>query len=646
MARNASKMELVIAILLIVTLILSGIAVYYASTIGDIAARLDETSSDIEMLTSSVEGLEDVTGDIADIVGAEVYTCSICGAIFPTLEDLEVHMEYYHPAPPKKILMVTQVAAHWFILAGVGPDPHFHAHMNAPHLNLMYECLFGLDPVAAMEGRAEPVPWLAKDYSVSEDGLTYTIDLRQDVKFHNTNNTMTAEDVKYSYDRLHETLYPMDLVGGFLPWLFCTSYDRTEIVNDYRIKIHMNFPDPAFLDTLCCPWWSIVEKAELEAHAEFSGGLSDHGYQWLNNEPCHDAGTGPYKIEDFKLMERYELWRCDNYWGGPPELDLPTPNFDEILFLAISEEGDARMKLERGDLDMVIDVFPETYNTYIGRPGFAVFTSPSSTWMNLWMHTVSGPLQHWKVRKAIKLAIDYDTIVDDIMLGTAYVCQNAFTGTMPGWEETAHYFERDVEAAKTLLDDAGYPDPGDPGAPGGWRFTIDLYTRPEPRFGMDFIDFSTSVKSDLAEVGINVVINVYEVGEFYAKFWDISIEGMWTPPQGAVSATEPWRLLSDMILEPHCDEWFAFNETTQAAFVPDPINFTYMQETYLKAMSTLDPDARLEIWQELDAYMLEYGPGVNLCNNGFRVIYSEDITAFYYGIRQLVPFIFYMDKKV
>lgn len=587
-------MLILAAVLSIIIIILSGSGIYYVmSRLSEVTERLD---------------------DIVEILGAT-------------------------PPTPTKTLTVTQIAAHWFILAGVGPDPHFHNHMGSPYVNLVYESLFSIDPVAALEGEIKIIPWLAKNYTVSSDGTVYTVNLRTNVKFHNTNNTMTAEDVKYSVDRLHRTEYPVDITGGALPMLFDFSYNRTEVVSDYQVKFYLKYANPAFIETTSGVWWPILEKAELEAHAVTGqGGLSDYGYKWLNNE-FGDAGTGPYRIKDIKLGERYEVERCDNYWGGPPELELPEPKFDNVVFLGITEEGDARMKLERGDLDIIIDASPEAFEVYKGRPGFGIYTSPSDTWMNLWMHTVSGYLQDWRVRKAIKLAIDYDTLAEDVMRGSAWVAQGAFTKITPGSEKTAHYFTRNVEEARALLDDAGYTV-----GPDGWRFTIDLYTRPAPRFGMNFIDFATVLKDNLADIEINLQINVYEVGEWMKKLYTPTIEGMWTSVFGAVSVTEPWRIISDMILEPHCNDWLGYNETTQASWIP-PINFTYMRGLYQDAMAELDPKERVKMWQELDAYVLEYGPGVNLVINGYRIIYSEKITGFYYSVRQLMPWIFFMDRK-
>lgn len=543
--------------------------------------------------------------------------------------------------PGSETLVLTQLAAHWSTQAGIGPDPQFQGGTGMPPISLIYETLFFADPDELKEEKVEIIPWLAEGYTLSEDGLTYTIKIKKGVTFHNSGHEVKAVDVKYSIDRNLFYEYPMDIVKS-LPWKFTFSLDSVEVVDDYTLQLNMKYPDPTFIESLSMPWFGVVEMAECEAHAKTGeGGLSDHGYCWLNDE-CGDAGTGPYKIKDFKLMERYELESCEDYWGGPAELNLGKPNIKTIIFIVIVEEVDARMKMERGDLDMIIDMSPEGWFAYKDKPEYKTFTGPGFNWMNLWMHTVSGPLKDWKVRKAIKLAIDYDVIVDEIMLGTAYVSQGALTPTMPGWEETCRYFERDVEAAKALLDEAGYPDPGEPGAPGGWRFSVPLYTRHEPRYGMNFVDFCLSLKNDLAEVGIDVIINVYTVGEFYGKFWDTSFEGIWTPPMGAISAVDPWAILSYMLTEPNCDGWFGFNETTQAG---QEFSFEELRTEYQACLAEMDPVKRVPLWVELDKQLLEYGPGVNLCFTAVRVAYTEKLTGFYYAaLWALFPAIFELDK--
>lgn len=550
-------------------------------------------------------------------------------------------------APAEKVLTWAIPGGTSATKAGRMADIHFHGGGSPPLMTLTYEPLFLLDPAALMVDKIEIIPWLAKNYSVSPDGTVYTIDLRRGVTFHNTNNTMTAEDVKYSFDRLWTADWPLDITGGYLPKRFDFSYDRTEVVDDYRVKIYLKFPNPAFLDTLCKCWWGIYEKAELEAHAKIGeGGLSDHGYEWIESEPCHDVGTGPYRIKEFRLLERYEIERCENYWGGPPELDLPEAEFDTLIEFSITDEADARMRLIKGDLDLLFELSPDVYVALGGMSGIEVFSKPSGVWCELMMHCVSGPLQHWKVRKAIKTAINYDVLADDIMKGTAFVYQGCFAMGMPGAEKTARYYTRDVEEAKELLDEAGYPDPGEPGEPGGWRFSLIFHGRVEPRFGMDTTAYATVLKENLAEIGIDLDIDIRSAGEWFATFLTPSIEGMWPTFFSTLSWTEPNTLLGHYVLEPHASGWNGFNETTQKDFVPDPINFTYMRDTYIKAMGETDPDERVKIWQELDAYVLEYGSAVHLVLNTDRIAYTDKLKGFYHWKYQgMMPFVFYFSLE-
>jgi len=502
----------------------------------------------------------------------------------------------------------------------------------------MYETLFDYDPNALKEGKIKIIPWLAESYTVSEDGLIYTIKLRHGVKFH-SGNEMKADDVVYSLKRAIPLFddWALELITyGRLPWAYGLGdhVQDVEKVDDYTVRIILKHPFPFIIEFLTQNYMVILEKALVEGHAKTTDdGRSDHGAGWLYDE-INEAGTGPYTIDVYVPMETYKLKRFDGYWGGPPELNLPTPKFSEIIFLPVVEEADARMKLETGELNILWDVLPETLAAYRDRAGFVTTVVPTTSDMCFWMHVAKGPLSDWRVRKAIKMALDYDSYANEVMLGTAYVCQGGFYLYAPGAEETAHYFPgAQYDEANALLDEAGYPVQAD-----GWRFHMDLYVRPAPRFGMSFIDFGLKVKDDLAKIGIDVVLKVYEVGEYYQIMMDPSCpEGAWLVPGGVTFKTEPFFYWGSYMITGGT-RYFGFNATTQ----PDIWN--YANQTFYEICYEPDPEKRLEMWQDFDAYMLEYGPGLNLVLNGDRYIYSEKVKDFFPGgLKWLWPAIFWMD---
>ena len=473
--------------------------------------------------------------------------------------------------------------------------------------------------------------------TVSADGLVYTIKLRRGVTFH-SGNEMTADDVVYSYRRCIPLFdgWAIELITyGQIPDAYGMAeiVDSVDKVDDYTVRVTLKQKYPFIVEHMAQQFWVIMEKAQVEGNAiTTADGRSDHGAGWVYDE-INEAGTGPYTIDVYIPMEVYKLKRVDNYWGGPPELDLPTPKFETINLIPVVEEADARMKLEVGELDIIWDVLPETVDVYRERAGFETYTAPTTSLMGFWMHTYSGPLWDWRVRKAVKMALDYDAFAEKIMLDTAYVCQGAYYYGAPGYEKTAHYFPgAEYEEAMALLEEAEYPVQAD-----GWRFELDIYARPAPRFGMDFIDFALKCKDDLAKVQIKVNILVFEVGEYYELMYEPTIEGVWLVPGGIFSKTEPYFYFGTYALLMG-NIYTHFNATTQPEIVPTA------RSMFDSILDETDADVRFEMWQEFDAYMLEKGPIITLVLNGDRYIYTDKLTGFFPGgLKWIWPAIFYMD---
>lgn len=541
-----------------------------------------------------------------------------------------------------KTVTYTLVAAHWFIYE-MGPDPSFAGGANPAFLPLMYDTLFAYDPESLRNGEFKVIPWVAESYTVSDDGLTYTIKIRKGIKFHNTGNELTADDVIYTINRRYfwpqDPGYPLELIPAVdIPSIIFPVIDSVEKVNDYEIKLHTKYFFPAVLEWLCWPDWGIMDSEELEKHAIIGSesGLSDHGYTWLR-EATADVGSGPYMLKHFKMLERYELVRNPDYWGGPPELHLHLPRIETIVILAITEDADARLRMLRGELDIASDLLPDTLAALWEEPGIKADLSPGNTYQGLWFHCFRGALKDWRVRKAIKMALDYKSYAEDIMLDMVTVCQGGFLPGMPGWEENAEYFPgAQYDEANALLDEAGYPvDPET-----GWRFTMELMVRPVPRYGCNYIDLAAAIKDTLANIGINVEVTVYEVGEYYARIMDMSAmeEFAWIQPGHYPILTDPgfpWTYTHREI------NWFGWNSTSQGADI-------YEQSLALwdAAAEEQDPELRIEKFQEYDRYMLEYGPQVTLFANQFRTAYSDKITNFFVSPLNLWPAIFYMDKTI
>jgi len=237
------------------------------------------------------------------------------------------------------------------------------------------------------------------------------------------------------------------------------------------------------------------------------------------------------------------------------------------------------------------------------------------------------------------MALDYDSYAEDIMLGTGTVAQGFLIPGQPRWEENARYYPgKDYDGANALLDAAGYPKGSD-----GWRFSVEVQVRPVPRYGTDYIMLASAIKSDLANIGIDLKITVYEVGEYYSRIMDLAKmeEFMWIQPGHCPILTDYYYLPGNA-RDPLY--WYGWNSTSQGLDAEGRNIFEHYCELFDDANAELDMDKRLDKFVEVGKYYLEYGADVKLFVNKFRSAYQDTVSGFFVTPYNLWPAIFWMDK--
>jgi peptide/nickel transport system substrate-binding protein len=329
----------------------------------------------------------------------------------------------------------------------------------------VYESLVEVKP----DGTAEPL--LATDWEVSDDGLTYTFNLREGVTFHN-GQAFDAEDVVFSFERMLADGIPY--ATGRFPTL-----ESIEAVDPLTAVFTLSEPDSGFLSNHGNPFMfgaAIVSRTaaeELDLSAQM-------------------VGTGPYQWVDYSPDRELNLTRFDDYWRD----DLPIA--DDIVIRYMPEQSAQVAAMRAGDVDVM---FPssETYRTLENAPGIQVEAVSSANVIRLGT-AGSPPFDDVRVRQALALAIDRQEIVDGAMLGagtpSGYV-PPAYDWATP-LDDLPHHTQ-DVERARELLTEAGYPD----------GFDIEISHLGSYATYMDrFIEI---LQSQLAEVGITSTIIPREI---------------------------------------------------------------------------------------------------------------------------------------
>ncbi len=342
-------------------------------------------------------------------------------------------------------------------------------------------------------GTANLTPDLAESYTISDDGMTYTFKLRPGVKFHN-GREMTAEDVKYSLDRVTNpaTTSPgagfFGSIQGFAEMAdgSATSLSGVTVVDPLTLEIKLTRPDATFLHVMAINFAFVVPKEAVDQYG------ADFGK--------NPVGTGAFKMAEWALGQRLVLQRNADHWkAGVPKLD-------QITFEIGQEPTVALLRLQNGEVDILGDGIPPAQFLEVkDDPQWAPLIIEGGQLHTgyVTLNVTTPPLDNVDVRKAINMAINKDRIVR-IINNRALPANQPLPPTMPGYATDYAGYSYDPEGAKALLASAGFAD----------GFSTELYvynTDPNPRIAQ-------AIQQDLAAVGITASIqslaqaNVIEAG--------------------------------------------------------------------------------------------------------------------------------------
>ncbi|WP_375449849.1 ABC transporter substrate-binding protein [uncultured Devosia sp.] len=329
----------------------------------------------------------------------------------------------------------------------------------------VYEALFALTDAGTVENA------LASDYSVSADGLTYTITLQPGVTFH-SGDPLTAADVKASIERV------------------TAEASKSSRKNSLKTIVGIETPDDATV---------VITLSEKSISLPYN--LS---YVWVVNDTAtsltdSEDGTGPYTLADWRRGSTLSLERNDAYWGDAPTNAGVTFNY----FIDATALNNA---LLTGAVDIITSVqSPDALAQFADNADFTVTDGQSTTKELLAFNDRVAPFDNVKVRKAIARAIDDKKLLESIWGEYGTLIGSFVPPTDPWYVDLTAVDAYDPESAKALLAEAGYAD--------GFTFTLDTPDYDPHPIVAEFI------KSELAKVGITVEINIITANEWYTKVY-------------------------------------------------------------------------------------------------------------------------------
>ena len=340
------------------------------------------------------------------------------------------------------------------------------------------------------DGTSELVKSLAADYSISDDGLVYTFTLRDDVKF-SDGTPMTAQDVVYTFTRMFaledsvQTDFTDSIVGAkALMNGEADTLEGVKALDDLTVEITLEEPFAAFLSILATPTCCIFSEANVEEAGD------DFGI-----EPSKTIGSGPYMVTEWTPNDRVVLERNPYYWGEPASAAVVTCKI-------YPEASSMNMAFQNGDIDVLdCDYIDSAIVESVYKTAYAdsMVSANRLATTYLALNENVEPLNDVKVRKAIQMAIDRQTILDTLYMGAGTVVDGIYpVGSIGYTEENQGWLKYDPEGAKALLEEAGYAD------------GFDLELSADASASSSIANVLQIVQQNLQAIGINAHIENYD----------------------------------------------------------------------------------------------------------------------------------------
>jgi peptide/nickel transport system substrate-binding protein len=367
-----------------------------------------------------------------------------------------------------------------FSLDALTLDPGNHRNRETETiLRNMYDGLLTRD------SKMKVVPELASSWT-QVDTTTYEFKLRQGVKFH-TGGEMTAEDVKFTFDRL---IQKNRIDGKSSPRAgLLGPLKDVQIVDKYTVRLIMSAPWailPAML-----PFQEIVSKSFVEK-------VGDKGMA------TQADGTGPFKLLEWRKGDAIIMERFAGYYGGSPAIPPVGPaKADRVIFKVIPENSSRIAALLAGDVEIATEVPVHMMKQIEANKSTKVVKVNGTRSFFVALNNTKPPFDNVLVRRAANHALDKRLIIDRILQKTATPINGVLSPDAFGFDATLPAYEYDVAKAKKLLAQAGFPN--------GIDVTLDAEGA--------FSEMAQAIASLLTKAGIRTKVLVGE-GSVIRDKWD------------------------------------------------------------------------------------------------------------------------------
>lgn len=463
------------------------------------------------------------------------------------------------------------------IAVGIDPDTMDPALTTTTTVGNMIE--YVVETLVVTDKEGNPQPQLATSWEVSEDGLEYTLHLREGVVFHD-GTPMTAEAVKWNLDRV---LDPNVKVPNRAPF---TAIESVEVVDDTTIKLHLSHPFAPLISALSLDNAAILSPESIN--------VEGNSYENV----VRPVGTGPYVFKERVKGERIVVTRNENYWGEKPY-------YDEVVFRVVPEAATRESLLLAGQVDLIILPPISDIPALQQNSDVKVLMAPSDRTIFIAINNTHEPLNDVRVRQALNYAVNKQEIIDSVLFGAATAMDAPMANNLFGYCPQQPY-EYNPEKAKALLAEAGVQN-------------LQLrFIAPTGRYVQDF-QAAQAISGFLSEVGINAPVSTMD--------WPSYVAEILTPPDKNT-------------VDLHFLGWApSFLDAAQqmvqfhsSQHPPNGLATTFysnpkVDELIDAADREVDPEKRKDLYCQAQQIVWEEAPWIFLWVQQFPIVYRADITG-------------------
>ena len=436
-------------------------------------------------------------------------------------------------------------------------------------------------------------PGLASDWSISDDGMTVSLTMRDGTKF-SDGSAITAEDAKWSLDRARS---PENGIYNSI----LSSIDTLTIPAEGKLEISLKHPDPAILAALtafnaavlpsklyeAAPGETVIEKARVMG--------------------ANPVGSGPFMFDSWSRGASMKLVRNPHYWREGTD-GKPLPYLDTLEFEIIPDDATRILKVQSGEIDGAEFIPFSRVNELKADPelNMTIFPGTKVVFANMnvrpeFKDGSPNPLSDVKVRQALNYATDKDAVIGIVTHGIGTPMSSYMSSATPMHSGEGSVFPFDIDKAKALMTESGWPD--------GFETTILVLPG-----SVDEIGIATALQQFWAPLGVKLSIEQVDNATRQALWHagDYPIRAMqWTDDISDGSQITGFKVYSPNI------------EAQRSGWHNASIDLLYEE-----SQKETDPEKRIALYAEIQAEYNQTGPEIQLFEAGYPVLLQNDVVGF------------------